>query len=70
MTQVDIRLAGVCVALRKIFPPITEFKVTIVGDGSSIHALQKALAVARTPELLDSVVEVSIGKNKIPDDNP
>jgi len=42
-----------------------KFKVTIVHDASPSYALQKALAVTRTPALLDSVVEINIGKNTI-----
>ena len=35
-----------------------------MGNASPIYALQKALAVTRTPALLDSVVEIYIGKDK------
>jgi len=40
-----------------------KFKVTIMRNSSPSYALQKALAVTRTPALLESVVEINIGKN-------
>jgi len=65
LTQANIRaLAGVCLILRKILGPSMEFKVTIMRDTSSRHALRKALAISRTSAILDSVVEVNINTGK------
>ena len=40
-----------------------KLKVTIMGNDSPTYALQKALAITRTPALLDSVVEIYMGEN-------
>jgi hypothetical protein len=64
LNQTDIRaLAGVCVTLRMIFRHLMRFKVTILRDDSPKNALRKALAVTCTSTILDSVVEVNIGKS-------
>ena len=48
--------------LRIFLRPLIKFKVTIKGDDSPKYALRKALVVTRTSTILDSVVEVDIGK--------
>jgi hypothetical protein len=64
LIQTDIRaLAGVCVMLRMMLRPLIGFKVTIMRDYSPKYALRKALVVTRTSTILDSVVEVNIGKS-------
>jgi len=49
-----------------ILRPLIGFKVTIKRDGSAKYALRKALVVTRTSTILDSVVEVDIGKSTDP----
>jgi hypothetical protein len=51
-------------ALWKIFRPLVTFRVTIMHDISPTYALQKALAITRNSNILDSVVEVNIRKSK------
>jgi hypothetical protein len=46
-----------------IIRPLIGFKVTIMCDYSPKYALRKALVVTRTSVILDSVVEVNIGKS-------
>jgi len=63
LVQTDIQaLAGVCVTLWIFLQPLIKFKVTIKGDDSPKYALRKALVVTWTLTILDSVVEVDIGK--------
>ena len=49
--------------LRIMFRPLIEFKVTIMRDDSPKYALQKVLVVTRTSTILNSVVEVNIGRS-------
>jgi hypothetical protein len=49
-----------------ILRPLVGFKVTIKRDYSPKYALRKALVVTRTSAILDSVVEVNIGKSTKP----
>ena len=49
--------------LRMVLRPLIEFKVTIMRDDSPMYALQKALVVTRTSTILNSVVEVNIGRS-------
>jgi len=46
-----------------IFRPLIGFKVTIKSSESPKYALQKALVVTRNSTILDSVVEIDIGKS-------
>jgi hypothetical protein len=45
------------------FQPLIEFNVTIMCDDSPKYSLRKVLVVTRTSAILDSVVEVNIGKS-------